>query len=289
MTTSPTPEQNVARRVLNRIADEHLVPRPQWEFAFRNYFFWGLGVVAVLFGALAFSAMLFTLENADWQLALVTHGSLLEFFFDVAPLLWVGALALFLLIGYANVRRTNHGYRYSLSVIALGAVLTSLVLGTALYARGFGSELDTAASRVLPFHTPILVNEESWWLAPQKGLLGGSIVSVDPALASFELRDFNGELWKVDGADLRTPDLTAVARGGTVRIVGIPTTATSSVFHACFVLAWQPQGAPAAMPPPPPFAAVSSTSERSSAVLRSEVCRGIRPYAQLRAIDGDGF
>ena len=52
------------------------------------------------------------------------------------------ALALSIFIGYLNVRRTKHGYRYSLAVIALGAVLTSLTLGVGLYAIGFGSRID---------------------------------------------------------------------------------------------------------------------------------------------------
>ena len=282
-------DDHFAKRVLERISDEKLTPRPRWEFVFKNYVFWGLGAVAIALGAFAFSAMLFEIENVDWRLALVTHGSFLAFFLDAAPFLWVGALALFIALGYVNVRRTNHGYRYSLALIAAGAVLTSLTFGAALYATGLGGLIEETVGAYAPFHRPILTEERSWWLAPGKGLLGGHIVSSAPDVASFVLRDFNGALWNVDGSDLRMPDIAAVARGGLVRIVGVPTTATSTVFHACFVLSWEFHGDFQHAPSPLPVAAIASTSERSPFAVRSEVCKGIRPYQQLRALDEAGF
>lgn len=290
----PTPpeyktEDNFALRVLNRIADEHLVPRPQWEFAVQNYLFWGLGAVAVVLGAFAFSEIIFEMANVDWRLALVTHGSLFSFFLDAAPVLWVGALALFILIGYANVRRTNHGYRYSLTLIAFGSIMTSMALGTALYASGFGNTFDDVAGHAIPFHQSIEVSERGWWLVPEKGLLGGFVVSVNPNEGSFVLRDFKGVLWQVTGDDLRTPDLTTIARGGTVRVVGVPVVAaTSSIFHACFVLPWKLHPVSDGVPPPQ-LVVFASTSERNSHMERSEICRDIRPYQQLRDIDLTGF
>ena len=270
-----------AERVLARITDEHLAPRPRWEFLFKNYFFWGFGAFAVVLGALAFSAMLFEIENVDWRFALVTHSTFLSFFLDAAPFLWAGALIVFILIGYLNIRWTNHGYRYPLTLIAAGAVLTSIVLGVALFAGGLGGTIEDVSGM---FRRPILSAEHSWWLVPDKGLLGGVVVSVAPDVSSFVLRDFNDALWQIDGSDLRMRDQTAVARGGVVRVVGVPTTATSSAFHACFVLAWGAQvGSLREMPPPPPFAGIASTSERGSSVARSEACRGIRPYQQLHA------
>ena len=282
-------DEPFAKRVLERISDEQLTPRPRWEFVFKNYVFWSLGAIAVALGALASSAMLFEMANVDWRLAFVTHSSLFAFFLDVAPFLWVGALALFIALGYANVRRTNHGYRYSLTLIAIGAILTSLTLGAALYASGFGSLVEETAGAYAPFHRPILAEERSWWLAPGKGLLGGHLVSAAPDATSFVLRDFSGALWQVDGSDLRTPDLAAVARGGLVRIVGVPTAATSTAFHACFVLPWAFRGDFRNAALPLPLAAIASTSERSASAARSELCRGIRPYAQLRALDETGF
>lgn len=278
-----------AKRVLERIRGERLVPRPRWEFTLRNGFFWVLGALAVALGAVAFSAALFKVENAGWRLAIATHHSFTAFLIDAAPLLWIFALTLFIIIGYVNVRHTRHGYRYPLLLITLGAILTSITLGSALYAAGFGGEIEEALGGRLPFYHPILVEERSWWLEPDQGLIGGRITSVAPDVSSFVLQDFKGRSWTVDASDLRGVDLSVVARGGTVRVIGVPATTTSAVFHACFTFPWQTHGLASNEPPPMPLALIGSTSERSATTTRSESCRGIRPYQELRAIDENGL
>ncbi len=287
-------KETVAGRVLARITNEHLVPRPRWEFIWKNYFFWTLGALAVAIGALAFSAMLFEIENIDWRLSVATHTSLWSFFLDAAPILWVSVLALFILVGYGNIRRTKHGYRYPLAVIALGAVLTSFTLGGAFYAAGFGGEIEEAIGDHPPFYRPILLEERSWWLAPQKGLLAGQILSFVPGTTSFVLRDLNGRIWNIEGDELHSADRAIAAQGGIVRVVGTPTTATNSVFHACFVFPWRTYNAFFSLEGFPVSSSTfmlvsSSSSERNGAVARNDSCKGIRPYEKLRAIDEAGL
>lgn len=278
-------DASLAKRVFARITEEHLTPRPRWEFVFENYFFWGLGAFAVLLGASAFSAIIFEVANVDWRLSGVTHSDFVSFFFDAAPILWVIVFALFLLIGYLNVRRTNHGYRYPLKVIALGAILTSLTLGSAMFASGFGGAVENITGDQIPFHRSIQNRVHSWWFAPEKGLLGGEVLSVAPDVSSFVLRDFKGTLWTIDGSELRAQDLTTVARGGSVRVVGLPVRPGEAVatFRACFVLPGNFQHGS-----PTPLAIVASTSERS-VMAGKGICESIPPYQQLRRIDDAGF
>lgn len=284
-----------AERVLHKITTEGVHPRPRWEFLLKNYIFWSVGAVAVALGAVAFSAALFEVENTTWRLYMVTHSDFFSFLLSVAPLLWVLALGVFLLIGYVNIRCTKRGYRYPLSIIAMGAVLTSVTLGSALYAAGLGGQIEESIGSIPPFYRPILQEERGWWTSPTKGLLGGVVVSVAAAASSstldFVLKDFSGHLWKVDASDLRGIDLTVLERGGTVRVVGVPvvgTSSSSSAFHACFVFPWRVFGLGASTPVPP-LAAFSSTTERMFGLARSDECRGIRPYRQLRNLDENGF
>lgn len=294
MTQNDQREEHIARRVLRRIGCENISPRPRWEFMAKNYFFWTLGALAVALGALAVAATLFEITNVDWRLSAATHPDFFAFFLAAAPFFWIIALAFFILIGYLNVRRTNHGYRYPLIVIALGAVLTSLALGSGLYMIGFGGKIDGAIGDHPPFYRPILIEERSWWLAPEKGLLGGQITSVAPNAASFALRDFSGKLWNVDESDLHNPDLATVARGGIVRIVGLPAgqaglpVSTTTTFHACFVFPWKTHEGFRDEPLQPPLAAIASTSQKNATTTRSDACKNIRPYRQLRSIEGGG-
>ena len=294
MNTNDQENTNLSKRVFGHIEGDHLTPRPHWEFVFKNYFFWVLGALAVALGAFAFSAVLFRIQNVDWRLSVATHASFFSFFLAAAPFVWVGMLAIFILVGYINVRRTNHGYRYSLTLIALGAVLTSISFGVGLYAIGFGSRIDEVVGDHPPFYRPILVQERSWWIAPERGLLGGEVMDVASSVAAFTVRDFSGHILKVDSSDLRASDLITIARGGIVRIVGLPlsadtlASATSSLFHACFVFPWETRGGPKNQTPSP-FAAIASTSDRGASTTKSDLCKNIRPYQQLRDIEDDGF
>ena len=284
MTDHPSHQETndpLARRVLERIESEHVRPRPRWEFIFKNYTFWTLGALAVILGAFAFSAAFFEVANADWSLYAATHPDFLSFFLQAAPFLWVFVLALFIGLGYANIRHTKRGYRYPLSIIALGAILTSMVLGSALYALGAGEVIEQSLGDHPPFYRPVLTEERAWWQAPQQGVLGGQVLSVATG-TSFTLKDFAGNVWQIDSDDLRASDITPLVVGDTVRVVGAPTTATSTSFHACFVFFWQLPGRPG-MPPP----AIASSSERSTPLERSDECKGIRPYGALRALHGD--
>lgn len=281
-TPDPTHKNTIAERVLERIDTEHMRPRPRWAFVFENYFFWGLGVVAVILGALAFSAIIFEVQNADWQYAFITHNDIFSFALDVVPLVWIGVLALFIGIGYVNVKRTQHGYRYPLLVIAIAAVLASLALGSALYVRGFGASIESATGNT-PLFNSIVEKQQRWWLAPARGLLGGTVIESTPDVSSFTLRDSSGAVWSIDASDLNPHDLAAVAHGGMVHVVGVPTVATSSQFHACFVFPWEIAGEMRLGPRPFPVAFVASSTGRRPAV--SDACAHTSPYAKLRELD----
>lgn len=282
--THSSSPQTFAGRVLSRISDDHLSPRPKWTFMLRNGLFWALGAFSILLGAFAFSAALFEVENVDWRLFAATHSDFFSFLIAAAPFLWLVVLLIFTLLGYSNIRHTKRGYRYPLAFIVLGAVLTSITLGTTLYSVGLGELIEEGLGDHPPFYRPIMQAQHEWWSHPEAGALGGNIVSAQPNLSLFVLRDFKGMIWTVNGGDLRGGDLTAVARGGIVRVVGIPTTATSTLFHACFVFPWEMHGGPF-LPPPLPLALISSTSEINPAMERSQECRGIRPYQVLRSIE----
>ena len=202
---------------------------------------------------------------------------------QVAPLLWTLALALFLALGYANIRRTKRGYRYPLPLIALGAVLTSMALGFGLYASGAGGAIEAGIGDHPPFYRPIALEERSWWQGPERGVLGGEVLSVATG-TSFSLKDFSGTVWQIDAADLRAPDIAALSVGTLVRVVGAPlATTTDQSFHACFVFLWEtPPGVSQNTPRP-----LQLGDEITPGHERSDICKGIRPYGALHALHGE--
>ncbi len=274
-TEAAAPEP-LSKRVVALIERERLAPRPRSYFVLIDWLFWAFGAVAVLLSAATFAAALFEILSVGWRYHSATHADFLSFFVSVVPVLWIVVLALFAFLGYENVRRTKKGYRYPLPLLVLGAVLASVALGTVLYAAGVGEAVEQGIGDHPPFYRPIAFVERDWWLRPELGLLAGEVRAEASGRASFTLEDFSGRVWTVDAADLRPPDL-AVLAGGRVRVVGVPTT-TPALFHACFVFPWR--GVSVALPQP-------HFSERTRPPERSPLCRGIRPYGSLRALEGE--
>ncbi|HQU07563.1 MAG: hypothetical protein B7X04_01280 [Parcubacteria group bacterium 21-54-25] len=275
----------LSTRVLAEIEREQVVPRPRWTYVAANRALWVTAVLAIAVAALAAAATIFILANAGWQYASATHGTVFALLLAVLPSVWLVALIVFALVGYWNIRHTTHGYRYPLPLVVAGVVLLALLSGAALFAAGLGQGVEEGLGRHLPFYRPFLDQERSWWLDTSQGLLVGNIISLAPDLSSFTLRTSSGKVWRIDASDLRIADFSVLARGGLVRVVGVPRSATSTVpFHACFVFPWQIYGA-FPVPIPPIAAFTASTSEIISRGARSELCRGVRPYQSLRALE----
>ncbi|MBU6323690.1 hypothetical protein KGQ55_03315 [Patescibacteria group bacterium] len=285
-----TSASGLASRVIARIEDEHIRPRPRWYFIFENGVLWSVGAAAVIIGGVAFSGALYDIANAGWQYEAATHDSLLSFLLDTAPYLWILLLCAFVLIGYYNIRLTKRGYRYPFSLIVAGVVLTSASAGLGFSMLGLGSVFENALGNV-PFYRPEAALQRELWTRPDRGLIAGWVISRDATTSSFFLKSFDGSLWFVSGDDLRARDEALVSAGAEVRVFGAPamasSTASSTPFHACFVFPWGLPPSP--FLPPPPHIATSAPrmifrDETNSAGARSVLCTGIRPYASLRSL-----
>lgn len=281
--TNP-PSTHLARRVVEEIKQTHTVPRPRWTYLFINRAWWAAALLALLVAAAAAAAVIFIFANAGWQYAPATHGSVFTLLAAIVPNIWLFALIIFALVGYWNIRHTARGYRYSPSLVAVGIILLAVLAGGTLFAAGWGQEVEEGLGRHLPFYRPFLDEEHSWWLNAHKGLLVGTVTSLAPDFSSFILRTSSGRTLTIDAHDLRLADISVLARGGTVRVVGVPYAATSTApFHACFVFPWEIYGAPSS--PSLPLAVLSSsTREIIPSGARSSLCKGVRPYRQLRAL-----
>ena len=274
----------LAERVLTKISREHMTPRPRWRYVFRNRALWIAAVLALGIAALSSAAILFILANAGWRYAPATHGNTFALLLAVLPSVWLVALILFIVAGYWNIRHTARGYRYPLPLVVAMVVLFSVLSGAVLFTAGFGQEVEEGIGAYVPFYHPFLGQERSWWLDTSHGLLMGRIVTLSPDFSSFTLQTSSGVLWHINTSDLRSADITILARGGTVRVVGVPRAATSTTpFHACFVFPWEIRGS--FFTPPIPLVALPPPSEIISRGERSKLCKGVRPYKPLRALE----
>ncbi|GEM_PF-658994 len=283
--------ESLVTKTFSRIETEHISPRPKWEFWVTEKAFWGFFCISVLIGAAAIAAVIFTFQNIGWKFYLATENDFSTLLFTSLPYLWVGAITIFTGIAYYNFRHTKRGYRHSLILILFSSITASTLLGILFYAFGFGDFVDEEIGGRIPFHRSIMMEERSRWSQPLRGALGGEVLYLDER-GDFTLRAFDGKEWLVDSSDLTEDDREVLRNHSQVRIVGVPfaeSASSTGKFHACFIFSWEvvgrsPWGPPALLVATSAARIVSRDNERNIFEMRSNKCRGVRPYDALQKV-----
>jgi hypothetical protein len=281
------PSEDLASKVLDRIDDEKLTPRPRWQFSLKNRLLWSLLGLCLLAAAAAAAAMLFALSNTGWEFREVTHDSAWAYFLDAVPFIWVVALFLALLFAYENIRHTKTGYRYPVAALAAFAIAGIVIGGTLLYLTGFGQRVDEEFGARIPLHQPTLMFQKKIWTNPARGLLVGEVIKMEPETHSFLLRTFDGQRWVIEADDLNQRSRDVVVHSHLIRVVGMMVDAGTGpgalpVFRSCLILPWEIHGLSRAT--------ISATDiplvlpERTMIQVRTTDCEGVRPYRILKKL-----
>jgi hypothetical protein len=210
-------EQGMASLVLSRIESEGVAPLPRAHFILRERVVWGVGVLAVLLGALGCAAIIYTARNAEWELYEATNDNVLTFAFDVMPYTWIVALLAFVMLAYESVRYTKRGYRYSIPVLTLMSVSASVCVGVLFYAVGVGPFVDAKIGAGIPLHRSLAENTLRLWDKPARGVVSGVVTEVGEAGDYFTLRSPSNVLHTIRMDDLDPESRTGVVVGSSIR------------------------------------------------------------------------
>ena len=307
MNTSHEPSSKydqIADKVIGLIEQEQVTPRPRWQFVLKEKALWCAAVLALVLAAAASGVAVFAFANSGFELYRVTHTGFLPFLLDALPLLWMAVFIAAIFIAYENVRHTGRGYRYSFVLLIVGGTVIALAGGAAVYVSGFGSEVEQRFGSRIPLHRPTIEQQKQLWNQPERGLLAGEIIEVSKDFSLVTIKSFNGEVWRVNGEDLRIRDCQALIQSKEIRFVGLPVKRTeangeTSVFHACFAIPWEVRGMPAHGPktgmlsidkPMKPMDAIDMSNlpeilrDTKFTSERSTDCKGVRPYQFLKTL-----
>jgi hypothetical protein len=279
--SSPRPSDNFAEKVLERIQEERVVPRPRWQFFVRENLPWVLLLACLVIGAAAAAAMMFAFANAGWKFRVLTHDSWLSFLIETAPFVWILIFIAVVAAVIENIRHTKTGYRYPFSTLLVLGLLGTLVGGALFYAAGIGKRVDEEIGpRFHLVRRTVAFQQQHLWTNPVRGLLAGEVVAVEDGGARFRLRTFDGTEWMVNGEDLNAQSRAVLTHVRFVRVVGVPLStpdAGGATFQSCFVFPWE-LIEPMRIPLP---------SATNSDPLRTTECEGVRPYAFLKKLQSE--
>lgn len=186
---------DLIKKTLEKIEQEHITPEPRWKFLARKFFRWSLAGVFIVLGALAVSAGYFLLGQLDWDLYQTMHANRFVYAFSLLPYPWLALLAIFLAVAFLGVRRTENGYRFSWIKITFIIFVGLLSLGLFFSLFGLGGPVSHMTSGYAPYFMQHMATKETQWMQPERGLLAGTILVMEKN--QFRLQDLNGKEWLV--------------------------------------------------------------------------------------------
>ena len=209
-------------KILQKIKEEKIVPKPRWQFFLKNYFIWLLFLVSLILGALAFCAMLNTFFTNDWDIYRYLQTSLVGHILISLPYIWIVFLIFFVWIAYQNFKYTKSGYRRETFFVVGLSVIGSFILGAFLHTLGAGEMIEDSIASSVPFYEKIACcsARKDIWDQPEKGLLAGEIKTIMDK-NEFELEDFKGEVWQIErGEKMLVPSGLLIIAGRRVKLIG---------------------------------------------------------------------
>jgi len=199
----------ISEKILNKIKENKLAPRPRWQFKLRDSGKWlGFGLLVVL-TVVAVGLLMFFWSDAPWlNSGKISFGLL----FGRMPIILMAIVIVGGLLALVDLKNTGRGYRYPLKFVGFGIIIFALMVGWLFNYWGFTKGVDSAISQV-PFYQNQSQYMISVWQQPSEGRLTGEITKVESD-NNFTLIDFSGKTWAVSS-------LGALWRHGLVPVAGL--------------------------------------------------------------------
>ncbi len=206
-------------KLLAKIKEEKISPKPRWQFLLKNYVVWSAGLGSLIIGAAAVSVMIYLFKFNDWEIYDQTRKTFLEFFLLTLPYYWFVFLGFFVFTIFYNFKHTKRGYRYSSLLLAGASIFLSIILGTIFFALGVGEKLDNILGSQVPFYDHVINRHVNFWSQPSEGRLSGLVLGVVEG-GNFILIDRSQEEWLVSTENSKLYPGAIVITGQPIRLLG---------------------------------------------------------------------
>jgi hypothetical protein len=226
--------KSLSDKIFTKIKSEKIQPRPAWQFRIKKLLFWLMAVLATLVSGLSIGLVAHSAASQDWTIYSDNRFLFSSELISDIPYFWLLAVIIALVIAYLIIRQSNTGYRYSGIFIIVCCFLTSLIIGSTLFATGASRVVDTTLNNDFPAYNSVNDQLIKNWSQPNNGYLGGIILS--QAGQTIKLQDFKGKVWQINLDNLKIPTNSKEFIGEKVRIVGRET--DQNDFKAQVIYVW---------------------------------------------------
>jgi hypothetical protein len=204
--------------LISKMKDQNLKPIPKWRFTLKGLTISVTLLVSVILGGLAFSVVLFSIQQLGFDLISHMSHSKIEFLLGLLPFLWIVLLIVFLIIGMISIKNSWKGYKFSPSKLLIINAAFSILLGTLFFIGGGAQWLENTFAVEIEFYESIQEKKMNMWSMPEDGFLSGTIESVNDG--SLELVDFNNKKWTIDYQEANIPPVVLLEEGEVIKLRG---------------------------------------------------------------------
>lgn len=238
----------LSNSILQKIQKEHIEPKARWRFVLKNIVFWFVFVVALVFGSLGFSVILFAFFSSDFDLFTYAPQFKIQVILSILPFFWITFFLGFVGVSLWGIQQTNKGYKISLLKVVALNVLASMVLGFSVYALGGGERLEFVFTQKAPFYRGVQPRIQEIWQSPEEGRLSGKIVEIQDNDV-FLLDDHQKKLWVIHTNTLKNTPRRPLEEGLLINILGEKV--SENTFEALHIRPFMPHRFPRAENIPP--------------------------------------
>lgn len=185
-------------KTLDRIKAEHIEPRPHWEHLLFNAGKWALFGVCGLIGAIGLIFVFNVLVGADWDVHPRLGLGIFRFIIFALPPIWIFLVVAAIVLAYVVIRSTKYGYRYDAKSVVLMVFGLVAIIGAVSFFVRADDFLERRMPRMLMGYDRAKQMQQEVWSNPEKGLLGGTVITFDDGSRIIMLKDFQGQDWRVE-------------------------------------------------------------------------------------------
>jgi len=207
-----------SEKLISKMKNQNVKQIPKWRFRLKEWLIWILLFISVTVGGLAFSVILFAIQQLDFSLFSHMSHSKFEFFLALLPFLWIVLLMIFLILSVLSIKNSKRGYKFTPFKLVIINALFSIFLGIMFFIGGGANWLDNAFDVSIEAYESINEKKIKMWSLPEEGRLSGTIEKVGDS--TLFLVDFKNTDWEIDFLNAFVSPSVFIEEGERVKIVG---------------------------------------------------------------------
>lgn len=205
-------------KITQQIDKENIVPIPKWYFTLKNIGLWFVFILSVIIGAIAFSVILFSIQQTDFELLSHLQHSKIESLLVFLPFFWIVILLIFSFFAYFSLRNSKKSYKHSLLSLLGLSTFISILIGTLFFIGGGAGKLEESFANSIENYKSLEEKRIQIWMNPKEGMLAGTIQKV--VNDTLYLKDFADKNWKITYKDVFIPFKIELVFGEKIKLVG---------------------------------------------------------------------